>query len=91
MTIRNLYDAGGPHTPASAAAWAEAVSDTADLAGLTIVEITTGVWSADAPARDPGANPVEFRSVTDPADPTDGIATPANINARDRWVQLDSL
>ena len=91
MTIRSLYDAGSPHAPASAAAWAEALSDLADTAGLTIVEVSAGVWSADAPSRAAGVNPIVFVGLNDPADPVDGITTPANINIRDRWVQVDSL
>ena len=96
MSIRDLWDLLAPTGPERVTNWGEAISDavdsgTNDLAGLTIVELSTGVWSGDAPARDPGVNPIEFRSVTDPADATNGITTPANINARDRWVELDSL
>lgn len=60
-------------------------------AGLTIVETSVGLWSGDAPARTAGVNPITFVGLTDPADVTNGIATPANINERDRWVQLDAL
>ena len=53
--------------------------------GLTIVELEAGGWSGDAPAgRVNGQNPIIFvpfdsYAPTDPADATDGIATPANI------------
>ena len=30
MTIRDLFDAGGPHAPESAKAWGEAISDAVD-------------------------------------------------------------
>ena len=58
--------------------------------GLTIVELSVGVWSADAPAgRVDGQFPILFvpydaDSPTDPADATNGIATPANIRSWDR-------
>ena len=68
-------------------------------AGLTIVEVTAGVWSGDAPAgRNNGANPIWFipldpANPTNPSDPIDGIATPANIRAWDRVgpVLVDAL
>jgi len=62
----------------------EAAAPTANV-GLTIVETAVGVWSGDAPpGRSNGANPIMFvpfdtDSPTDPADATNGIATPANI------------
>ena len=56
------------------------------LVGLTIIEMSTGVWSGDAPARDPGVNPIVFVGESDPADATNGITTPANINAGDQWI-----
>ncbi len=67
--------------------------------GYTIVEITAGVWSGDAPAgRSNGANPIWFIPLdpdnpTNPSDPTDGIDTPANIRAWDRVgpVTVDTL
>ena len=67
--------------------------------GLTIVEVTAGVWSGDAPPnRSNGANPVWFipldpANPTNPSDPTDGIDTPANIRAWDRVgpVLVDTL
>jgi hypothetical protein len=54
--------------------------------GITIIEITTGVWSANAPSRAVGVNPIEFRGWSDPAGGS-GIATPANINASDIWTR----
>ncbi|MEX0748787.1 MAG: hypothetical protein WD467_03255 [Candidatus Saccharimonadales bacterium] len=60
------------------------------LVGLTIIETAAGVWSADAPARSAGINPIVFvglSNTSDPADPENGIATPANINSGDRLVK----
>lgn len=96
MAIRDLWDALAPVAPAGVDAWGEGISDAvdraaSDTAALTIVEVTTGVWSADAPSRAAGVNPIVFVGVSDPADATNGITTPANINARDRWVELASL
>ncbi|MFN2344791.1 MAG: hypothetical protein ABR616_03640 [Dermatophilaceae bacterium] len=62
-----------------------------DTAGLTIVELTEGNWSGDAPARAEGVNPIAFVGVSSPADTTNGITTPENINTRDRWIKLESL
>lgn len=57
-------------------------------ATLTIVETSIGVWSADAPSRALGVNPIRFVGTSDPRDATNGINTPANINASDTWVQV---
>jgi hypothetical protein len=57
-----------------------------DTVGLTVVELSTGTWSGDAPARAVGANPIMFLGATDPQDGANGITTPANINNWDRWV-----
>jgi len=65
--------------------------DLAPSVGLVIVEITEGVWSSALPARDPGVNPAFFISKTDPSDATNGVDGAENINARDRWIELDSL
>lgn len=54
--------------------------------GLTIVELSTGNWSGDAPARNAGENPILFVGATDPADATNGITSPANINDGDHWL-----
>jgi hypothetical protein len=68
-------------------------------AALTIVELSGGGWSADAPAgRTDGQFPITFVPL-DPADPSDpgdatvGIDTPANIRSWDLLgpVQVDSL
>ena len=84
---------GGPTAPPWIGAndlrfteFATAVLTNANLTGLTIIETSTGVWSGDAPARDPGVNPIVFVGESDPADATDGITTPANINAGDQWI-----
>ena len=58
--------------------------------GLTIVETATGVWSADPPARTVGQYPVEFIGWSDPADVTNGVDTPANINDTDIWTQVSA-
>jgi len=56
---------------------------------LTIVEFQSGGWSGDAPpGRSNGANPITFipydpDNPTDPADNTNGIATPTNIREWD--------
>jgi hypothetical protein len=52
---------------------------------LTIVEISTGNWSGDAPVRTAGVHPIEFRGWSDPAG-VNGITTPARINAGDVWT-----
>jgi hypothetical protein len=52
-----------------------------------IVETSTGVWSGDAPARTVGQYPIIFSGTSDPADPTNGIATPSRINAGDIWLE----
>jgi len=57
------------------------------LTSSMIVEISTGVWSGDAPARTPGQYPIIFSGTSDPADPTHGIATPARINEGDIWLK----
>ena len=74
-------------------ALADAVSDGLDFAlppqtALTIVQTAAGTWSGDAPSRAAGVNPIEFRGWTDPADPVNGITTPANINTADVWTQV---
>ena len=61
-------------------------SDLPTESSLTIVETSTGVWTRDAPARTAGQYPIEFRGASDPSDGTNGIDTPANINAFDVWV-----
>lgn len=55
-------------------------------ASLTIIEISVGVWSGDAPSRSTGQYPITFVGTTDPTDETNGITTPANINAFDTWA-----
>jgi hypothetical protein len=94
--VDNTSDANKPVSTAQAAAIeahraditdVHGISKTATL-GLRIVETSTGVWSADAPARAAGVNPITFVGVSDPADPTNGIDTPANINDKDEWIPL---
>jgi hypothetical protein len=64
-------------------------SATVDLpvyVGLTIVELSTGNWSADVPSRAPGENPVEARGWSDPLG-ANGVATPANWqDEHDIWT-----
>lgn len=55
------------------------------LNGLKIIEISTGVWSGDAPARAVGEYPITFVGASDPAG-ANGIDTPGNINLGDDWV-----
>ena len=57
---------------------------------LRIVETATGVWSADPPARTAGQYPCEFVGWSDPADVTNGVDTPANINDTDIWTQVSA-
>ena len=75
------------HERWSGTAWGALASSTTTL---TIVETATGVWSADAPARAAGVNPIRFIGVDDPADPTNGINTPANIGQFDTWTKVSA-
>lgn len=82
---------------------ARALADRLDMlgtaAGLVIVELSGGGWSADAPAgRVDGQFPITFvpadpAAPSDPGDATVGIATPANIRSWDLLgpVTVDSL
>lgn len=75
----------GQHERYDGTAWGALASSTTTL---TIVETATGVWSADAPVRTAGVNPIRFIGADDPADPTNGINTPANINDFDTWTRI---
>lgn len=84
-------------TTSSQAATKQYVDDNAGTGGtfptygaISIVETAEGVWSADVPARTEGENPCVFVGWSDPADVTNGITTPANINDTDRWVQVSA-
>lgn len=79
--VKAAVDPGHTHSGSSAA-----LADLDDRIGLTIIETSLGVWSGDAPARAAGVKPIEFRGASDPADPTNGITTPANINNGDTWI-----
>jgi hypothetical protein len=88
-TTAKSHSTSAPVVHVASAKDIEAIgSGTGVNVGLTIIEITTGVWSGDAPARTTGNNPIEFRSWTDPAAASGGIATPANIRAGDVWIAL---
>lgn len=54
-----------------------------------IFETALGVWTADAPSgrTDFDVDTIEFVGVTDPSDATNGITTPANMVAGDRWTE----
>lgn len=59
-----------------------------DLVVRRIFETALGVWTADAPAgRSDYIDSIEFVGVTDPTDATNGINTPGNIIAGDRWIE----
>lgn len=55
--------------------------------GLRIVEVA-GVWYGDVKSRPVGVEPTELIGSSDPADPTDGVATPANLNDGDVWTRI---
>lgn len=103
ITKLELTGGGTPFDPANPQTFPEGFSTFEDsveteiaataeplYGGGTIVELTTGVWSYDAPARTAGDYPIVFVGWSDPADVTDGITTPANINDTDRWVQVSA-
>lgn len=58
----------------------------ANINASIITETAPGVWSADAPARSGGGQPVLFVGADDPAD-VNGVATPANIRPYDTWLK----
>lgn len=78
----------GQHEKWDGSAWGSLAPSAPTTTTLTIVETATGVWSADAPARVAGVNPIRFIGADDPADPTNGIDTPANISSFDTWTRL---
>lgn len=54
-----------------------------------IFETAQGTWTDDAPGgRSDYVDTVEFVGVTDPTDGTNGVTTPANIVAGDRWTPV---
>lgn len=73
---------------AGGAAWEAPSGSASTLTTYTIIETATGTWTADAPSRTLGHNPIIFVGWSDPSDVTDGITTPANINDADRWIQV---
>ena len=62
MTIRDLFDAGAPHSPAGFAAWGEAISDRADA---SIRPPAIIIAAADAPAEVKAAADVVCDGVDD--------------------------
>src|SRR5690606_13250215 len=62
MTIRDLFDAGAPHSPAGFAAWGEAISDRADASVRPPAII---IAAADAPAEVKAAADVVCDGVDD--------------------------
>lgn len=57
-----------------------------NLNASIILETSIGVWTADAPSRVDGEQKIIFIGVSDPADVTNGVDTPANINPTDIWL-----
>ena len=90
-TLELIADASGSwrpvagHKPKGAldAMYAAKAGDA--VKGIVLVETAIGVWSGDAPVRSGGVNPILFVSRSDPADPTNGIASPGNIAEFDSW------
>ena len=65
MTIRDLFDAGGPHAPESAKAWGEAISDAVDAGTSEAVAATPDTLALrDAAGR---------TKVADGVDPADAV------------------
>jgi len=102
ITKLNLTGGDSPFDPADPQTFPEGFSTFEDsvqteidaafptYSALTIVETATGVWSADPPSRTEGQYPVEFVGWSDPADVTNGVDTPANINNTDIWTQVSA-
>lgn len=67
----------------------EAKLDSLPSSPRRIYETAQGTWTDDAPSgRSDYVDTIEFVGVSDPTDGTNGITTPANMVAGDRWTPV---
>ena len=85
-----LATATSAQSTADGKAGVDTLVDLPSTVSLTLVETSTGVWSADVPSRTVGEYPVVFVSWSDPTDATNGVTSPGNILDSDTWVQTDA-